>query len=67
MHVEGCDQTARIQWDHSQPFARGGPTSEDNLNPMCGFDNRAKEAGRVVRKGGKWVRVTASGGEKSPP
>ncbi|MBW3536422.1 MAG: HNH endonuclease, partial [Actinobacteria bacterium] len=65
--VEGCDRTAHIQWDHAQPFSRGGPTSEDNLNPMCGFDNREKEAGRVVCKGGKWVRVTSSGGERSPP
>lgn len=39
-----------IHWDHSQPFALGGPTSEDNLWPMFGFDSREKEAGRVVRK-----------------
>ena len=55
--VEGCGQTAGIQWDHAQPFALGGPTSERNLNPFCGFDNREKEAGRVIQAAdGRWVR-----------
>ena len=66
--VEGCDHTAHIQWDHAEPFGRGGPTAESNLNPMCGFHNRAKEAGRVVHRDGKWVRqAQPEMGERSPP
>ena len=56
--VEGCGQTARIQWDHALAHGRGGPTAEWNLNPMCGFDNREKELGRVVETpDGRWVRT----------
>ena len=66
--VEGCDQTAWIQWDHAHPFALGGPTSEDNLNPMCGFDNREKEAGRVIRTGDRrWIRTGAVTRTRNPP
>ena len=66
--VEGCDHTAHIQWDHAHPFALGGPTSEDNLNPMCGFHNREKEAGRIVRRGDGWVRIAGSEvSDRSPP
>ncbi|HUR49427.1 MAG TPA: hypothetical protein VMY88_07900, partial [Acidimicrobiales bacterium] len=66
--VEGCGHTARIQWDHSQPFALGGPTAEWNLNPMCGFDNREKEAGRVVQlPDGRWVRTGGIVRNRTPP
>ena len=66
--VEGCDQTAHIQWDHAQPHALGGPTSEANLNPMCGFHNRAKEAGRVIKAAdGRWVRTATVAQTRNPP
>ena len=66
--VEQCDQTAWIQWDHARPFALGGPTAEWNINPMCGFDNREKEAGRVVETaGGRWVRTGAVAQSRNPP
>ena len=66
--VEGCGQTAGIQWDHAQPFALGGPTSEGNLNPFCGFDNRAKEAGRVIQTAdGRWVRSGSVAQTRNPP
>ena len=66
--VEQCDQTAWIQWDHAKPWALGGPTSEDNLNPFCGFDNREKEAGRVVQTpDGRWVRVGGFARRRNPP
>ena len=66
--VEGCDQNAWIQWDHAHPFALGGPTSEDNLNPMCGFDNREKAAGRVVQTAdGRWVRTGNVARRRNPP
>ena len=66
--TEGCDQTARIQWDHAQPFALGGPTAEWNINPMCGYDNREKEAGRVVQTpDGRWVRTGRVAQTPDPP
>jgi hypothetical protein len=66
--VELCGRTAGIQWDHRQPFARGGPTSSTNLQPMCGFDNREKEAGRVIETSdGRWVRTGVVAQTRSPP
>ena len=66
--VEGCDHTARIQWDHAEPFALGGPTAEWNINPMCGFDNREKEAGRVIQTAeGRWVRTGGVARTRNPP
>lgn len=56
--VEGCGRTVGIQWDHKEPFAQGGATSAANLQPMCGFDNREKHAGRVVQANdGRWRRT----------
>ena len=52
--VERCDHTA-VEWDHKQPFARGGPTSSTNIQPMCRFDNLEKEAGRVVETPDGWL------------
>ena len=66
--VEGCGQTARVQWDHVLPHGRGGPTAEWNLNPMCGFDNREKHAGRVVQTSdGRWVRTGVVAETQNPP
>ena len=66
--VEQCDQSAWIQWDHAQPFALGGPTAEWNINPMCGYDNREKEAGRVLQTtDGRWVRTGGVAQTRNPP
>ena len=66
--VEGCGQTARVQWDHILPHGRGGPTAEWNLNPMCGFDNREKHAGRVIETiDGRWVRTGTVAETRNPP
>ena len=66
--VEGCGQTARVQWDHIDEYGRGGPTAEWNLNPMCGFDNREKHAGRVVETAdGRWVRTGVVAETRNPP
>ena len=66
--TEGCGETARLHWDHAEPFALGGPTAEWNVNPMCGFDNRGKEAGRVVNTpDGRWVRTGAVAQTRTPP
>ncbi|HUR49295.1 MAG TPA: DUF222 domain-containing protein [Acidimicrobiales bacterium] len=66
--VEECDQTARLHWDHAEPFALGGPTAEWNLDAMCGFDNREKEAGRVVKTpDGRWIRTGRVARRRNPP
>jgi hypothetical protein len=31
----GCDRRYGLQWDHRDPVANGGPTSVDNLQPLC--------------------------------
>lgn len=65
--AELCGRTAGIQWDHKNPFALGGPTSSENLHPMCGFDNREKEAGRVIETtDGRWVRTANFAGRRNP-
>ena len=66
--VEGCDRTVGLGWDHEVPFAGGGPTSAANLNALCRHHHVEKGAGRVARRGGRWVRVGAgASGERGPP
>jgi hypothetical protein len=38
---DGCDRTD-IEWDHTLPWADGGPTDLDNLTPRCRGHHRAK-------------------------
>jgi hypothetical protein len=38
---DGCDRTD-IEWDHTLPWADGGPTELDNLTPRCRGHHRAK-------------------------
>ena len=33
--VPSCDNRRFLELDHRQPFASGGPTSYDNLRPLC--------------------------------
>ncbi|MCZ7526255.1 MAG: HNH endonuclease [Acidimicrobiia bacterium] len=33
--VPGCDRRAGLEWDHHDPHANGGPTSYQNLQPLC--------------------------------
>lgn len=70
--VEDCGRTVGIEWDHAQPFAKGGPTSTSNLNPMCDYDNQLKERGRIAKRGQRWVRLRGSSrehtlAERTPP
>jgi HNH endonuclease len=53
--VDGCDRRYHHQWDHTDPFANGGPTSEDNLQPLCWAHHQEKterdrKAGRLGPK-----------------
>ena len=42
--VEGCNRRARLEIDHLEPFARGGPTRMTNAGPKCEFHHRRKSA-----------------------
>lgn len=39
-----CGRTDDLQMDHIVPWSRGGETTVDNLQPLCGPCNRAKGA-----------------------
>ena len=39
--IDGCDRTD-IEWDHTIPYADGGPTTPANLAPRCRGHHRAK-------------------------
>jgi hypothetical protein len=41
----GCHCRSFLQYDHLLPYARGGPTTLDNLQRLCGPHNRAREQG----------------------
>jgi hypothetical protein len=38
----GCTATAFLQYDHIDPYARGGLSTLDNLQRLCGPHNRAR-------------------------
>ncbi|MEO6629352.1 MAG: DUF222 domain-containing protein, partial [Aquihabitans sp.] len=40
----GCHATVFLQYDHVQPYARGGSTTIANLQRLCGPHNRARNA-----------------------
>ena len=47
----GCHCRTFLQYDHVQPYARGGPTTVDNLQRLCGPHNRAREGDGRAREG----------------
>jgi hypothetical protein len=51
--VEGCDRRLGLEWDHVEPFAARGPTSVDNLQPLCRIHHRQKTARNRNRRGSK--------------
>ena len=66
--ADGCDRQVGLEWDHVQPFAKGGPTSVDNLQPLCRFHHRQKTAAQAGGAGG--IRVRRRGppeGSGEPP
>ena len=40
----GCDRRYGLQWDHIDPVANDGPTSVENLQPLCWPDHHDKTA-----------------------
>ena len=64
--VETCDRRVE-EWDHRVEFAKGGETSEANLDGYCRFDHRLKGEGQLVERGGKVFRAgDASSAQRSP-
>ena len=49
--VPGCDTRQGLEIDHRVPFARGGPSTLDNLARLCGWHHHLKTA-RDYRLGG---------------
>jgi hypothetical protein len=43
--IAGCDANRRLQIDHVDPFAAGGPTCVTNTNRMCPFHHLLKTRG----------------------
>jgi HNH endonuclease len=59
---DGCDRRDGLQWDHDDPVANGGPSSYENMKPLCTPDHgekteRDRKAGRLG--GGRAAPVTA--------
>jgi HNH endonuclease/Domain of unknown function (DUF222) len=40
--AEGCERRYGLQWDHIDPVANGGPTTFENIQPLCGHDHPEK-------------------------
>jgi 5-methylcytosine-specific restriction endonuclease McrA len=54
--VPGCHNRHRLEIDHIEPFAEGGPTSLDNLVRLCRPHHNMKTnlGFRLVGSPGKW-------------
>jgi Domain of unknown function (DUF222) len=65
----GCDvRSGRCQTDHTQPWARNGPTKPDNAGTACARHNRWKQHGyRTWRDpAGQWHTYRPDGTEIGP-
>ncbi|HEV2906931.1 MAG TPA: HNH endonuclease, partial [Actinomycetota bacterium] len=71
--VPGCHNRHRLEIDHIEPFAEGGPTSLDNLVRLCRPHHHMKTnlGFRLVGGPGKWKWIspdeTAATAKRSPP
>lgn len=61
--VPGCDATRFLELDHEHQFARHGPTSYDNLRPLCGphHDQRTNEGYELMGRPGNYRWVAPDG------
>ena len=46
--VPGCGIASGLEIDHLVPFAKGGPTSIENLQRLCKHHHRLKTTGRAT-------------------
>lgn len=58
--VPGCHNRHRLEIDHIEPFAEGGPTSLDNLVRLCRPHHHMKTnlGFRLVGRPGKWKWIS---------
>ena len=49
--VPGCHRRARLEFDHTLPYARGGPTRYANLGLLCWHHHQEKTADDRARDG----------------
>ena len=68
--IQHCDAVSRLQRDHRVPFARGGPSTIDNLQHLCGFHHALKTKGWRLTGGVGCYRLVppdGGGGGRDPP
>jgi hypothetical protein len=57
--VPDCSNTRFLQLDHEWDYAKGGPTSYDNLRPLCSFHHRQRTTQQYELRGSpgsyQWV------------
>ena len=46
--IKGCGLRGYLERDHTHDFAKGGPTSLDNLGWLCGYHHQLKTRGWVL-------------------
>jgi hypothetical protein len=49
--IEGCEVDRHLELDHNIPYAQGGPTNRENLDPLCGYHHDLKTRGDLRRLG----------------
>lgn len=61
--VPGCDATRFLELDHEHEYARHGPTSYDNLRPLCGphHDQRTNDGYELRGRPGDYEWVAPDG------
>jgi Domain of unknown function (DUF222)/HNH endonuclease len=63
----GCDRRYGLEWDHDNPVANKGPTSYENLKPLCWDHHRDKtERDRLAGLLKAWDERHGAGGEDPP-
>ncbi|MCZ7527191.1 MAG: HNH endonuclease [Acidimicrobiia bacterium] len=65
--VPGCDRRAGLEWDHHDPHANGGPTSYQNLQPLCRADHHHKTNRDRTRPDRRSTRSAGAGPGPDPP
>lgn len=62
---ERCDRRFGLQWDHVDPVANHGPTSEQNLQPLC-YPHHVEKTERD-RRAARRLDRTRNDKERGPP
>jgi hypothetical protein len=58
--IEGCEIDRHLELDHNIPYAQGGETSRDNVDPLCGHhhDHKTRHGLRRLGPPGRQRLVT---------